>query len=155
MPAQPIETETNNPPRISKRGRVNEGRPPIVFDWHLLDQLLSIFCTGEECAAVMNVDYDLIERSIKKVKRMSFTEYANIKKGNGRASLRRRQFRMAETNPALAIWLGKQYLGQRDEQTLRVEGQIDHFFELSDAELTDHETRIFERSKNKLEVAAN
>ena len=30
-------------------------------------------------------------------------------------SLRRLQFRMAEKSPAMAIWLGKQYLGQTDK----------------------------------------
>lgn len=29
-------------------------------------------------------------------------------------SLRRTQFKLAEKNPTMAIWLGKQYLGQRD-----------------------------------------
>lgn len=32
----------------------------------------------------------------------------------GKASLRRTQFKLAETNVAMAIWLGKQLLGQRD-----------------------------------------
>ena len=38
------------------------------------------------------------------------------KKGqdNGKRSLRRIQFKLAEKNPTMAIWLGKQYLGQRD-----------------------------------------
>ena len=29
-------------------------------------------------------------------------------------SLRRSQFRLAENNATMAIWLGKQYLGQKD-----------------------------------------
>ena len=29
-------------------------------------------------------------------------------------SLRRNQFRLSEKSAAMAIWLGKQYLGQRD-----------------------------------------
>jgi hypothetical protein len=32
----------------------------------------------------------------------------------GLASLRRKQFAMAESNATMAIWLGKQYLGQKD-----------------------------------------
>ena len=36
----------------------------------------------------------------------------------GKASLRRTQFRMAETSAAMAIWLGKQYLGQKDKSEL-------------------------------------
>ena len=34
----------------------------------------------------------------------------------GKASLRRDQFKLAKRNAGMAIWLGKQYLGQRDVQ---------------------------------------
>ena len=36
------------------------------------------------------------------------------KRGIGKISLRRAQFRLAEKNAAMAIFLGKNYLGQRD-----------------------------------------
>lgn len=101
-------------------------RPLKDINWELCDQLLGIFCTGEECAAVLNIDYDTLCACIKREKKMSFSEYSEIKKGSGRASLRRRQFRMAETNPALAIWLGKQYLNQKD-QPLIDQSKHEHF----------------------------
>lgn len=37
-------------------------------------------------------------------------------------SLRRSQFRIAETNATMAIWLGKQYLGQKDYPKEELEG---------------------------------
>lgn len=43
----------------------------------------------------------------------------------GRASLRRKQFAMAEKNPAMAIWLGKQYLGQADKKEIGAPGDFD------------------------------
>ncbi len=101
-------------------------RPLNPINWDLLDQLLGIFCTGEECAAFLNIDYETLCRAVKRVKKMGFEEYSAIKKGSGRASLRRRQFRMAETNPALAIWLGKQYLNQKD-QPLIDNSKHEHF----------------------------
>jgi hypothetical protein len=94
------------------------GRPKKEINWDLVDQLLGIFCTGEECAAVLGVDYDTLKTAVNRLKKMSFSEYSEIKKGAGRASLRRRQFRMSETNPAMCIWLGKQYLGQKDTQEI-------------------------------------
>lgn len=103
------------------------GRPKIEIDWNLLDQLLGIFCTGEECASVLNVDYDTLQRKVKQEKNMTFTDYSEIKKGIGRASLRRRQFRLSESNPAMAIWLGKQYLAQKDEQYLKGSGENGEF----------------------------
>ena len=39
------------------------------------------------------------------------------KRGKGKISLRRAQFRLAEHNAAMAIWLGKQYLGQREPES--------------------------------------
>lgn len=36
------------------------------------------------------------------------------KRGKGKISLRRHQMRLAEKNATMAIWLGKQYLGQTD-----------------------------------------
>jgi hypothetical protein len=43
--------------------------------------------------------------------------FSNIYKkysDGGKMSLRRTQFKLAEKNATLSIWLGKQYLGQRD-----------------------------------------
>lgn len=39
-------------------------------------------------------------------------------KGKGRISLRRHQWRMAENNATMAIWLGKNHLGQTDKTEL-------------------------------------
>lgn len=44
-----------------------------------------------------------------------FSEVFAQKRGKGKVSLRRMQFRLAEKNASMAIWLGKQYLGQRDQ----------------------------------------
>ena len=46
---------------------------------------------------------------------MTFSEVFAEKRQKGRASLRRSQFRLAEKNATMAIWLGKQYLGQKDQ----------------------------------------
>jgi hypothetical protein len=50
-----------------------------------------------------------------------FAEHPDAKEAHeggrmeGLASLRRKQFTMAESNASMAIWLGKQYLGQKDQ----------------------------------------
>lgn len=51
----------------------------------------------------------------------SFSEVFKQKRGTGKISLRRAQFRLAEKNANMAIWLGKQYLGQRDEVNLSMD----------------------------------
>ena len=40
--------------------------------------------------------------------------FRSKRSAGGLTSLRRIQFSMAHTNVAMAIWLGKQYLGQKD-----------------------------------------
>ena len=46
---------------------------------------------------------------------MNFSEVFKEKRGLGKISLRRNQWRLAEKRATMAIWLGKQYLGQKDQ----------------------------------------
>lgn len=91
------------------------GRPEAVIDWTVVDDLLEIQCTGEEIAGVLKVSYDSLERHCKKDKKERFADYSAKKRQGGKASLRRRQWNLAETNPAMAIFLGKNLLGQADK----------------------------------------
>ena len=52
-----------------------------------------------------------------------FSEVFAKKRGKGKISLRRMQWRLAEKNASMAIWLGKQYLDQKDvvEQNINTE----------------------------------
>ena len=45
---------------------------------------------------------------------MTFSDAFNTTSEIGKSSLRRIQFRLAEKNASMAIFLGKQYLGQKD-----------------------------------------
>jgi hypothetical protein len=45
---------------------------------------------------------------------MTFADTYKSKSQVGKSSLRRAQWNLAEKNASMAIWLGKQYLGQRD-----------------------------------------
>lgn len=91
------------------------------------DQILTLaklHCTHEEIAAVTGVSTKTLQRRYVHL----------IEKGReeGKASLRRMQFKKAmEGNPTMLIWLGKQHLGQADEQRVKV-GSLD---EMTDDEL--------------------
>lgn len=90
-------------------------RQPIVIDWPKVDAMCQIQCTGEEIASVLGISYDTLERACKREKEKGCAEYIAEKKQGGKASLRRRQWQAAQDgNPTMLIWLGKQYLGQRD-----------------------------------------
>ena len=91
------------------------GRKRIEIDYKQLDKLLGLQSTLKECAFYFECSEDTIERAIKRDKGMSFNEYREIKRQAGFISLRRNQFQLAEKNPSMAIFLGKNYLGQTDK----------------------------------------
>ena len=90
---------------------------PKQLDYKTLDNLCAIQCTGEECAAILNIDYDTLNAALKRDGNKGFSEYFKLKGAKGKVSLRRKQFQTAEKgNVTMLIWLGKQYLGQSDKQ---------------------------------------
>jgi len=92
------------------------GRPKYEIDYKTLDSLCGILCTGEEIASILNIDYDTLNAALKRDKHGGFSEYYKKKSSNGKASLRRRQFKAAlDGNPTMLVWLGKQYLDQSDK----------------------------------------
>lgn len=96
------------------------GRPKVQIDEEQFKGLCSIQCTLEEISNWFKCSNDTIERWCKRELKMTFAEAFKKHSVGGRISLRRSQFRMAETNPTMAIWLGKQYLGQTDKQDVKV-----------------------------------
>ena len=95
-------------------------RPRTQIDKDQFEKLCSIQCTLSEIAGYFNCCEDTIENWCKRTYKEGFSDIYAKKRGIGKISLRRSQFRMAETNPSMAIWLGKQYLGQRETQEVAV-----------------------------------
>jgi hypothetical protein len=88
-------------------------RPKIEIDYILCENLAKIQCTQEEIAQIVGVSVRTLQRD---------DEFCRVyKKGmdQGRMSLRRQQFKSAESgNVTMQIWLGKQYLNQRDRSEI-------------------------------------
>lgn len=80
----------------------------------LFENMCRIQCTAEEIAGIFEVSLSTLRRFVKDVYNQPFESVYKIYASGGRASLRRYQFAQAEKHPVMAIWLGKQYLGQRD-----------------------------------------
>lgn len=95
-------------------------------DWEKLDQMAAIHCTGEEMAGVLGMSYDTLELRVKETHGVSFSDWFAEKSSSGKMSLRRKQFTMAQKNAAMAIWLGKQWLGQKDSQEIDQRQTIVH-----------------------------
>ena len=106
------------------------GRPKIDIDKSQFEKLCGLQCTKEEIAGFFSCSEDTIENFCKRTYKQTFSVVFKEKRAGGRISLRRSQFRLAEKNAAMAIWLGKQYLGQTDrpEENIDVE-DIDALFE--------------------------
>lgn len=95
------------------------GRKRLEIDEKIFIELCKIQCTKKEIGAVLGVSEDTLERWCKREHNMSFSMFWGIYAEAGKASLRRSQFLLAQKNATMAIWLGKQYLGQRDEQFIK------------------------------------
>lgn len=89
-------------------------RPRIEIDMEQFKKLCAIQCTLEEISAWFKCSEDTIERWCERELKMSFADAYKTFSADGKISLRRTQFKMAEKNCSMAIWLGKQYLGQKD-----------------------------------------
>lgn len=100
------------------------GRPRIEFterDWSNIENLCGLMCTAEEIAGFLGVSADTLDRRIKERCNYGFADYFKRHSSKGRISLRRKQYQVAESgNPTMLIWLGKQYLDQKEKQ------EIDH-----------------------------
>lgn len=91
-------------------------RPRIEIDKGIFEKLCALLCTEEEIASFFNVSIDTLNRWCKRVYSKSFAEVFKYKSAGGKITLRRYQMRLAEKYPAMAIFLGKQYLGQDADQ---------------------------------------
>lgn len=101
--------ENGNAKDGNGNGKKKRGRPKADINLVLVERLAKIQCTVSEIAAIINIPISTLNT------REDFSII--YKKGveNGKMSLRRLQFRLAQKSAAMAIFLGKQYLGQKDK----------------------------------------
>jgi phage terminase large subunit len=92
-----------------------KGRPPIKINWKEFERLCGLQCTLIDIAGWFGCSVDTIENKVKEEYQLTFSEVFNQKKGKGNVSLRRIQRKLASTSAGMAIFLGKNYLGQSDE----------------------------------------
>ena len=90
------------------------GRPKKIIDTEQFEKLCALQCTLQEICGFFNVTDDTLNRWCKETYGTTFSDVFAQKRVGGQISLRRSQFKLAEKSAAVSIWLGKQYLGQRD-----------------------------------------
>ena len=101
------------------------GRPKKEIDKKQFEEMCKIQCTEQEICNILGV-------SIEKLISWCYEEYndtfLNVYKkysDGGKMSLRRMQYHLASRSASMSIWLGKQYLGQRDNMDLRLNDEED------------------------------
>lgn len=115
-------------------------RPLAKIDQKQFEQLCGLQCTQEEICDWFDVCTDTLNSWCKRTYHKSFSEVFKQKRGRGKISLRRSQWKLAEKNTSMAIWLGKQYLGQREttEVLAGINVQNDDALSASLRELADN-----------------
>ena len=103
------------------------GRPRKQINKTEFEKLCFLQCTRSEFCTWFDVNEDTLNKWCKEnYDGKTFSAVFKEKRENGLISLRRTQFQLAEKSPAMAIFLGKNLLGQTDkvEQTQTINGAV-------------------------------
>lgn len=95
-------------------------RPRKEIDKKQFENLCALQCTHDEICAWFDVTVKTLESWCKRTYGDGFSKVFAQKRGKGKISLRRSQWQLAEKSASMAIWLGKQYLNQRDNVDVTV-----------------------------------
>ena len=92
------------------------GRYGNSIDKATFEKLCALMCTEDEIIGFFRVKYETFMKWIKQEygADQTFRSIYPILSANGKISLRRNQFELSKTNSSMAIFLGKQWLGQRE-----------------------------------------
>ena len=103
------------------------GRPKKNIDRDQFEKLCKLQCTLDEICGFFEVCPDTLESWCKRTygRGMTFSKVFKEKRSGGMISLRKSQFELAKKNAAMAIWMGKQYLGQTEKIEMRGNFKVD------------------------------
>lgn len=91
------------------------GRPLTEIDKSEFEGCCKILCTKDEICSIFGVDEKTLTAWCNRTYGVGFSDIYKKLSAGGKKSLRRYQFELAENNATMAIWLGKNLLGQSDE----------------------------------------
>lgn len=93
-------------------------RKKMEIDWEVVDEMLTAQCSGAEVAYSIGFKCsDTLYKRVEQKFKVPFSVYMQQKRTSGQALLRSTQFKMAtkDKDRVMNVWLGKQYLGQKDK----------------------------------------
>ena len=140
------ETTQKKPIKKTKKQVKNVGRPKIDLNLEELERLSRLNCTMPEISAYFDIPLRTLED--KFANELDVRKAIEKGRATGKLSLRRRQIQIMEetNNPTMAIWLGKQMLGQTDKQEIIQEINIEDRKVLDISRLTDDDLNNLERT---------
>ncbi len=110
-------------------------RPKANIDWSIVDKYLQAQCDGVGIAGLLGVDVETLYNRCKSDNSLGFSEYAALKKSEGKELLRMKQFKIAmDGDKTMLVWLGKQYLGQKEYSDMNFSQPITIKFDPEDIE---------------------
>lgn len=101
------------------------GRPKKQINQKQFENLCGLQCTRDEICTFFGITDKTLTRWCRETYGQSFSAVFQEKRELGKVSLRRNQWKLAEKNAAMAIFLGKNYLDQRDVQSVELSKSID------------------------------
>lgn len=112
-----------------KRGPKGPSKDLSENDFNRLLNMVRIQCTQTEICSILGMSDTTLKRRLKERGYENFVDLYKRHNDEGRMSLRRMQWQAAENgNPTMLVWLGKQYLGQKDKQEQTISGEHVHAY---------------------------
>lgn len=112
-----------------------EGKlPPKPIDMDMMIYWMDLGATCAEIAGAFRVSVNTLFRRVKEITGLTFEELKEKVCGPAKIQLRKNQFNLSKSSAAMGIWLGKQWLGQKDHPHDENEGWgeagefLNHFY---------------------------
>lgn len=122
----------------TKEPAKKKGRPYKEIDQAQFENLCGLQCTLLEMCDWFGCAHDTLEDWCKRTyDGKNFAEVFEEKRGKGKISLRRAQLELAKKNAAMAIFLGKNYLDQKDDPSKDIEEKDDKPYRIDSLLIAD------------------
>jgi len=113
------------------------GAPRKEIDYEVFENLCSLQCSREEICEWLKVTDKTLNLRLQEYYGDTFSVVFEAKRKPGLTSLRRTQFQLAKKSAAMAIFLGKNLLKQKDKSELALQGGLNVNKELGEMKYSD------------------
>lgn len=107
--------------KVEPKEKKKMGRPKKVINQKQFEEMCKYQCTRDEICAFLDVTGMTLNAWCRETYGTTFSVVFKQKREDGKMSLRRKQWHLADKSASMAIFLGKNYLGQTDKQEVTVQ----------------------------------